>query len=167
MQLQSPASALHHHDNGAPDWQQALPAEWHAETIAPQRFTRHGHQDAGKYEEPVERRGADDARPHREHYQEKHHGKDGVAVAEKEIAHLDIPGAQAGGGFLDTARGLVRFGCRACHLIAIRPQKLYHLKNVSHCVNPLLRSRLMFSSSRYGTRMFSSASRFWAISVRV
>ncbi len=41
MQLQSPASALHHHDNGAPDWQQALPAEWHAETIAPQRFTRH------------------------------------------------------------------------------------------------------------------------------
>src|SRR5262249_48801163 len=53
---------------------------------------------------------------------------------------------------------------QAAHVEATRPQKLYHLKNVSACEKPQRASSSRFSWRRYGIRTFSSASRFWAIS---
>lgn len=41
MHLQCPSAALRRHEDRAPDRQQALPAEWRAEAIAPLRFTTH------------------------------------------------------------------------------------------------------------------------------
>ena len=41
MHLQCPAAAARRHSSDDPDWQQALPAEWRAQAIAPLRFTIH------------------------------------------------------------------------------------------------------------------------------
>lgn len=50
MQLHSHTTASPRHDSGDPDWQQALPAEWRAEAIAPLRVTIHR-----EYEMPASR----------------------------------------------------------------------------------------------------------------
>lgn len=90
-----------------------------------------------------------------EEEQDEHHREKPVPEAEHDVSQADEKAGRGTRGHLGAA------GQRR----ATSPAKLYQRKNSCTCENPFSRRRARFSSSRYGIRTFSRASRFWEISI--